>query len=447
MNFKPSVRHFVSVTLLLLLTSPEVTECMRHQPGSEAFPISVDDESDCAGFDGVLRVVEEGRWEALLPPAGRSNHASFIEEAGEMVMSWFAGSREGRSGVGIYVSRLQKQGPDSVWTKPELVSIRDKFSNQNPVLYFDLVSCTLHLFHTQQEELQPGKSPMDMEETATLWHLESADGGKTWSEPRLFIDEPRGMFIRNRIIMDPTSSDTLLLPLYHVPGPSSTQFSTLVALEQQTMIPLGEFVIWDSFYLVQASVVPMGGSRLLAFFRDRRSESIYISESADSGRIWAKPRKTPLVNNNSGIHAFTLNQEDGNNTIVIVFNNCRSGRVPLSIALSDDEGHTWPHIADLESTEAENSEADQHDSHHGVCEVPRASEQGMENGPEYSYPTVMQSSDGNIHVSYTWLRKTIKHVVVTEQWIRGSRHSAGCYNPNEQYNALLAAVKPGSSFS
>lgn len=47
-----------------------------------------------------------------------------------MVMAWFAGSREGKGGVAVYVSRLEQHGTDFTWTKPELVSVRDKYSNQ-----------------------------------------------------------------------------------------------------------------------------------------------------------------------------------------------------------------------------------------------------------------------------------------------------------------------------
>ena len=37
----------------------------------------------------------------------------------------------------------------------------------------------------------------------------------------------------------------------------------------------------------------------------------------------------------------------------------------------------------------------------------------LEDAPgEYSYPALIQARDGRVHVTYTWRRERIKHVVV-----------------------------------
>jgi predicted neuraminidase len=82
---------------------------------------------------------------------------------------------------------------------------------------------------------------------------------------------------------------------------------------------------------------------------------------------------------NSGLDAVRL--ADGR--VVLACNPTHEGRTPLSLLVSEDNGETWPLRMDLET------------------------------GPgEYSYPSIIQASDGRVHVVYTWRRERIQHVVV-----------------------------------
>ena len=65
---------------------------------------------------------------------------------------------------------------------------------------------------------------------------------------------------------------------------------------------------------------------------------------------------------------------------VMVYNHTAKGRTPLNLALSAD-GERWTMFQALE-TEA----------------------------GEYSYPAMVQGSDGNLHITYTWRREKIRHV-------------------------------------
>jgi len=77
-----------------------------------------------------------------------------------------------------------------------------------------------------------------------------------------------------------------------------------------------------------------------------------------------------------------------NGHVILVFNNQDNARTPLHIALSTDEARTWLDPLILET-----------------------------NPGEYSYPSVLQTSDGKIHIIYTFRRYSIKHVEMNEDWL------------------------------
>ena len=129
---------------------------------------------------------------------------------------------------------------------------------------------------------------------------------------------------------------------------------------------------------IQPSILFLGGDKLMALGRTRVSK-VFSTTSADHGKTWSPLTLLDLPNPNSGTDAVTL--KDGRH--LLIYNHTTSGRSPLNIAVSTD-GLKWDAALVLE-------------------DEPRS---------EFSYPAIIQTSDGLIHATYTWKRKLAKHVVI-----------------------------------
>jgi len=169
------------------------------------------------------------------------------------------------------------------------------------------------------------------------------------------------------------------------------------ATEQRSLSPgvlTSEFV-YDSAPFPSApasTIVEAKGERLQALGRTR-SGRVFKTWSEDSGRTWTPTTLTGLPNSSIGTDAQTL--KDGRH--LLVYNHTPKGRTPLNVAVSRD-GKTWEAAAVLEN------------------------EPG-----EYSYPFVIQTSDGRVHITYTWRRLRIKHVVIDPARLKPVGMSGGAW--------------------
>jgi predicted neuraminidase len=82
-------------------------------------------------------------------------------------------------------------------------------------------------------------------------------------------------------------------------------------------------------------------------------------------------------------------------------------RAPLTLALSDDDGRTWPWQRHLETGD-------------GYCMTNNSADK---RNREYSYPSITQTSDGAIHLAYTVFRQHIRHARVSEAWVMQAHES------------------------
>ena len=309
-----------------------------------------------------------------------SCHASTIAETSSgLVSAWFGGTGEKNPDVGIWLSRHV----DGKWTSPVEVANGIQYHDGadkvvrhptwNPVL-FQPRTGPLMLFY------KAGPSP------SSWWGMltTSSDAGRTWVEPRRL---PEG-------ILGPVKNKPVQLANGDILCGSSTETGGLRdvwAVHFERTSDLGK--TWQrvgpvhdglSIQAIQPSILFAGGKRLIAIGRSRQQKIFQIA-SEDTGKTWGTMSLGSLPNPNSGTDAVTL--KDGRH--LIVYNHIggdplRWGgrRTPLNVAISTD-GVTWQAALVLENTPG-----------------------------EYSYPTVIQTADGMVHVTYTWQRKKIRHAVI-----------------------------------
>lgn len=302
----------------------------------------------------------------------RSPHAATIAETtdGTLVCAWFGGTYEGQPDCKIYFIRHE----NGQWTAPK--SVADGVLNDstrvptwNPVL-FQVPNGELQLYY------KVGPHP------SSWWGMKivSNDGGKTWSEPERL---PEGIFgpIKNKPelvdgkLISPTSTEEDGWRVYFEISDDLGK-----SWRKTDFVNDGYDVI-----AIQPSILKYADGRLQALCRSK-NRAIMQSWSSDGGETWGEMTKTSLPQNNSGTDAVTL--KDG--TQLLVYNHVlppgdkyKGVRTPLNVAVSKD-GENWSAALVLEDTP---------DS-------------------KFSYPAVIQTSDGLVHIVYTWNRIKIKHIVV-----------------------------------
>ncbi len=300
-------------------------------------------------------------------PPTASSHASTIVESKDVLMcAWFGGTAERALDVVIWISRNEGKG----WSTPAEVAngIHDderiQYPCWNPVLYRPH-NGPLLLFYKE------GPSPSEW------WGLvkSSDDNGKSWSRAKKL---PSGILgpVRNKPIE--LEDGTLLC------GSSMENEGWRVHMER-TKKPLGEqswtrtealnrAIDWGA---IQPTILSWPDGTLQILCRTKQ-DVITDCWSGDNGLTWNRMRATDLPNPNSAIDAVMLKGQ-----ALLVYNHSTYDRSMLNVAVSPD-GHKWLAALTLENTP----------------------------GAEFSYPAVIQSADRLVHITYTWQRQRIKHVVI-----------------------------------
>ena len=295
-------------------------------------------------------------------------HASTIVRTDDhhFLVAWFGGTEEKHPDVGIWLSK----GNGDHWSKPiEVAKIRED-AHWNPVLS-KTASGEIVLY------FKVGKI-IDEWET---WYITSSDNGITWTQPQELVKGDHGGRgpVRNKPIL--LSNGTWLagasnekLGVWNAfidrseDGGKTWKATKYLDLDRKQITGEGiiQPTLWES--------TPGNVHMLL------RSScgNICRSDSKDYGKTWSKVYRTELPNPNSGIDLTKLSH----NQIALVYNRDNENwgeRQPLSLAVSSDNGKSWPLTIDIETGKA---------------------------GDEFSYPAIISVND-TIAVTYTWKRQNI----------------------------------------
>lgn len=385
---------------------------------------------DCCGRLSINKN-DCARIEAFLPTECVQNHAANLLPLpnGDLLCTWFGGTQEGIADISAYYSRLKKGS--QTWTKAVKLSNDATRSEQNP-LFFLAPDNVLWLLYTAQIA--------GNQDTAIVRYRQSHDFGETWGPIKTLLEDPnKGIFIRQPITVMP-NGDWLLPVFYCIAKPGEKWVGSYDT--SGVMISKDNGKTWfnvdvpDSLGCVHMNILLLKDNSLYALFRSRWADNIYASRSTDGGYHWSTPIATNLPNNNSSIQATVLN----NGHIALVFNqssakdaiarrislydeiedeSCANKkeaeiidgqknafwgapRAPMSLAISMDNGETWPYIRHLDEGD-------------GYC-MTNNSKDSLNR--EFSYPTIKQSSDGKLHIAYTYFRMAIKYVVIDENWVK-----------------------------
>ncbi|MGE5741761.1 MAG: exo-alpha-sialidase [Candidatus Aminicenantes bacterium RBG_16_66_30] len=293
-----------------------------------------------------------------------------VETGSGFVVAWFGGSAEGAADVGIWLSRRE----GGRWTAPvEVAKGRGADGAAepcwNPVL-FRPAGGPLLLFY------KVGPSPARWRGMLTR----SSDDGRTWAEPEPFPDGIIGPAKNHPVEM---ADGTILCGSSTEDGGWRVHFETTKdkGATWAMTAPINEGKIPG---LIQPALLRTWINGITALMRSDAGR-IYASQSYDGGATWSAPRPTVFPNPNSGLDAVTL--EDGRH--ILVYNPVTEGRGILAVALSED-AKTWHRVLTLEE----------------------------EKGAEFSYPAVVQDKSGLVHITYSWKRERIRHMVIDPSRLR-----------------------------
>lgn len=352
-------------------------------------------------------------------------HSSSVVECpnGDLLACWFYGTGE-RTADDVIIQGARLRTGESNWSEPFLMADAPGLADCNPVLYIDRNEklwlfwisvlarrweCGMLKYRTSTDYfgegapnwdwqdvivLKPGEAFADEVETK-LEQMHYPEG--TWAEyarpyPEQLITASKDPYKRQTGWMPRVHPLTLdggriILPLY------SDGFNlSLMAISDD------DGATWHASRPIvgsgpqQPSLIQRSDGAIVAYMRDTGDAPgrIQLSVSEDDGESWSIPVDLEIPNPDSSVEVIKLTSGKW----LLVCNDTEDSRSQLTACVSNDQGKTWKWRHRIEPSDDE--------------------------GDNFSYPSVIQTDDGLVHMTYTYRGpkgNSIRHTVVDEGWL------------------------------
>jgi len=304
-------------------------------------------------------------------------HCSVIVELPnrELLSAWYAGEDEARPDAAVITSR---KAPGGSWSRPpQIVADTPGKPEGNPVLWVNRRGRVQLFYGTMHGKLDGPPGPGARWDTVDQKMKLSYDLGHSWGDDIMlraewgcvFRTKPLGLANGDTIIGVEYSGDHSLFLISEDDGDTWWYTGEVPGVKNQ-----------------HPTMIQRSDGSILALLRPGGVQHrIGRTVSYDNGRTWQKAVNTDLPNPGAAVDMVKL--DDGR--VILAFNPLTRGRNALALAVSEDEGETFPIVRDLE----------------------------REKTGEFSYPAIIQDRAGLVHMSYTHMRTRIKHVCFTPDWV------------------------------
>lgn len=329
-----------------------------------------------------------------------SCHASTVLplDGGDVLVCYFAGTREGADDVGIWLSRRV----EGIWRDPVRIAKVSDQPHWNPVLM--PIPGGARLVFKVGPDVPSWKS----------WTMTTKDGGASWSAPEKYPapndacgpvrNKPLYLADGSMLAPDSVETATQWRPRIGISYDYGASFPAMgwipIEADGEPRGPKAGHRGDSANFMagkgaIQPTIWESAPGHIHALLRTTAG-FIFRSDSKDYGRSWCTAYATRIPNNNSGIDIAKL---DGK--LYLALNPLSENwgdRTPIALFRSSDNGKTFDPCAVLEDLG--------NDPKSPPAKPPR------KYNAELSYPAIV-AKGGKLYLTYTYLRRSIAYHEIT----------------------------------